>query len=127
MKVLIVEDLSLMRRVIKQVLNTIGINDIIEVKDALEALKTLNNEEFDLILLDWLMPNMNGIQFLEIIKNDPKYKNISVIMISAITDKYSIIHALKKGVDDYISKPFTPDCLIKKIQSIANKKNIQLP
>ncbi len=126
MKILIVEDLFLMRRVIKQTLYTLGIQDIFEAKDGIEALKLLKTEICDVILLDWLMPNMNGIQFLDIIKNDTKYKNIIVIMISTVSDKYSIVQALKKGVNDYITKPFSPDCLIRKIKNIADKNNFKL-
>lgn len=124
MKVLIVEDLFLMRRVIKHTLEVIGLNDVAEAGDGIEALKQLSKQKFDLILCDWLMPKMNGLQLVETLKSEPDYKNIPVIMITTVSEKENVKFALKKGVSEFIAKPFTSEILRKKVCCVAEKHHL---
>ena len=119
MKVLIVDDSATMRRIICNVVSQIGISpeDIFQAADGKLALQLLDNSEFkfDLILTDWNMPNMNGLQFVQTLRSNPSYKKIPIIMITTEGGKAEVITALKAGVNNYIVKPFPADTLKEKI------------
>lgn len=126
MKVLVVEDLKVMRRVIANILKDLGIEEIIESDDGLDALATLQNQKVDLIITDWLMPNMDGLELVNDIRNDDSLKNIPILMITSVDNKENVIKALKAGINDYIAKPFKSDILrnkVKKLLSTINTKN----
>ncbi len=123
MAVLIVEDLKVMRRVIANILKDLGINDISEAEDGIDALSLLqDNNDFDLIITDWLMPNMDGLELVEDIKNDDRLKNIPILMITSVDDKINVVKALRAGIKDYIAKPFKPDLLQAKISNMLKGK-----
>jgi two-component system chemotaxis response regulator CheY len=124
MKILIVEDLFLMRRVIKHSLGNIGLTNVIEAADGIDALKQISKNEVDLILVDWLMPNMNGLQLVEALKSEPDYKHIPIIMITTVSEKENVTFALRKGVEEFIAKPFTTEILKRKVSVVASKHNL---
>jgi two-component system chemotaxis response regulator CheY len=122
MKVLVVDDSVTMRKMIKRILAGMGITDVVEAGDGREALEILNiMEGIDLVLLDWNMPEMTGLEFTEAVRNDGRFDGIPIIMISSNTSKSEIIRAIGAGVDNYIAKPFTPEVLKRKIEQTLAK------
>ncbi|HOP85370.1 MAG TPA: response regulator [Syntrophorhabdaceae bacterium] len=111
MNVLIVDDFSTMRKIIKNVLKQIGIESVIEAENGKMALELLKKEQIDLIISDWIMPEMTGIDFLKACKSEEQTKKIPFIMVTAEAQKGNIMEAIKSGVDNYIVKPFTPEKL----------------
>ncbi len=111
MNVLVVDDFSTMRKIIKNVLKQIGIESVLEAENGKMALDLLKKEEIDLIISDWIMPEMTGIDFLKACKADDNIKKIPFVMVTAEAQKGNIMEAIKSGVDNYIVKPFTPEKL----------------
>lgn len=118
MNVLVVDDFATMRRIIKNVLKQIGFTNISEADDGKSALKVLTDETFDLILCDWNMPEMSGIELLGKMKSDDQLKGIPFVMITAETKKDNIIAAVKAGVSNYIVKPFTAEIVEEKLKKV---------
>jgi len=100
-----------MRKIVKNVLKQINIENVVEAENGKHALNVLKSEEVDLIISDWMMPEMTGIEFLKVCKEDEEKKKIPFIMVTAEGQKDSVMEAIKSGVDNYIVKPFTPDKL----------------
>lgn len=111
MRILVVDDFATMRKIIRNVLKQIDLDNVIEAESGKHALNTLKTEEVDLIISDWIMPEMTGIEFLKACKEDENLKKIPFIMVTAEAQKGNILEAIKLGVDNYIVKPFTPDKL----------------
>ena len=117
MKILLVDDSLTMRRIQKTQLTNLGIKTIIEAENGDDALSKLgNNMPIDVILLDWNMPIMDGITFLQKIRADATYKAVKVIMCTSESEKEKVVEALKAGANNYIVKPFTPDSLKEKLE-----------
>ncbi|MCO4781321.1 MAG: response regulator [Candidatus Cloacimonetes bacterium] len=117
-RILCVDDSSTLRKSVIMALEVIDV-EILEAEDGVIGLEVLEKEKanFDLILLDWFMPNMNGQQFLEAVKADDRYKNIPVVMLTTATDKTRMIQAIRTGAKHYLTKPFTQeDLLIRVVQ-----------
>jgi two-component system chemotaxis response regulator CheY len=105
-----------MRRIQKNTLKQIGYEDVLEAGDGQEALSTLKaNSEIKLVLMDWNMPNMDGITALKTIKGDDALKHVPVIMVTSESEKSRIIEAIQSGAANYVVKPFQPDTLKEKI------------
>lgn len=122
MRVLVVDDFSTMRKIIKNVLKQINIENVLEAENGKHALEMLKREQVDLIISDWIMPEMMGIDFLKACKSDETIKNIPFIMVTAEAQKGSIMEAIKSGVDNYIVKPFTPE----KLQNAIDKARAKI-
>ena len=116
--ILVVDDFESMRRIVKGTLKSIGFSNFIEAEDGVIALKKLEKEKIDLIISDWIMPNMNGLDFLKAVKGDDKYRHIPFIMVTAEGQKGNVLEAINAGVNNYIVKPFTPETLRGKIQKV---------
>lgn len=116
--ILIVDDFASMRRIIKGTLKSIGFSNFIEAEDGILALKTLEKEKIDLIISDWIMPNMNGLEFLKAVKKDDRFKGIPFIMVTAEGQKGNVLEAINAGVSNYIVKPFTPETLQSKLKKV---------
>ena len=127
MKTLVVDDFATMRKIMKNVLRQIDITDVTEAENGRQAFEILKKDSsFELIVSDWIMPEMTGIEFLKICKEDDAVKNIPFIMVTAEAQKDSVMEAIKNGVDNYIVKPFTPDRLQEAIQkAVAKAKSRQ--
>lgn len=120
--VLVVDDFSTMRRIIKTALKQMGIEDVTEAEDGKIALQKLKLKDFKLIISDWNMPNLMGIDFLRRVRADEKYKHIPFLMVTAEARKDNVLEAAKAGVSNYITKPFTAEDLQKKIENIVVKQ-----
>jgi two-component system chemotaxis response regulator CheY len=120
MKVLIVDDFATMRRILRNILKQIGFTNISEADDGKTALKKLKKDNFDLILCDWNMPEMTGLELLNKVKSDDELKNIPFVMVTAEAQKDNIVEAVKAGVSNYVVKPFTAETISEKLQKVFN-------
>lgn len=120
MKILVVDDFSTMRRIIKNLLRDLGFNNTSEADDGLTALPMLKTGNYDFLVTDWNMPGMQGIDLLKAVRaeEDEKLKSIPVLMVTAEQKKEQIIQAAQAGVNGYIVKPFTALILKDKIDKI---------
>jgi two-component system, chemotaxis family, chemotaxis protein CheY len=125
MRALVVDDLLIARRLIVTNLKTMGFKEIFEADDGARALQVVNQQEesFDLIVTDWLMPNMDGLEFVREIRVDGEMKNTPILMVTSVDEKDDVLRAIQAGVNDYISKPFTPETLRKKIEWLLKTSN----
>lgn len=113
--ILVVDDDELIRELSKTILNESGFTHTWEAKDGQQALTKLENEHFDIIICDWNMPNMNGLELLEKVRNVEKFQHIAFLMATVLTDVDSVKKAIMAGVIDYITKPYEPEILCKKL------------
>ena len=119
MKILVVDDSAVMRRIHRNILleNNISAEDILEAGDGTEALALANEQEIGLFLLDWNMPKLNGIQFVQTLRAIERYAKTPVIMITSEAAKYNVVDAIKAGVTNYVVKPIKGHELWKKISA----------
>ena len=120
-KVLIVDDFSTMRKVIRNLLKQLGYENIVEAEDGVIALETLKSQKIDFVISDWNMPNMNGLELLKEVRADGALAKTPFLMVTAESLKENVVEAVKAGVDNYIVKPFTADVLSEKIAEIEKK------
>jgi two-component system, chemotaxis family, chemotaxis protein CheY len=118
MKVMIVDDFATMRRILRNILKQIGFKNIIEADDGKNALKELKKEKVDLIMCDWNMPEMPGIELLKNVRSDDKLKDIPFVMVTAEAQKDNIVEAVKSGVSNYVVKPFTAETITEKLNKV---------
>tara|TARA_R110001599_G_scaffold65662_6_gene185196 strand:+ start:9288 stop:9761 length:474 start_codon:yes stop_codon:yes gene_type:complete len=118
MRILVVEDFSTMRRIIRNLLGDLGYHFVSEADDGLAALPMLHNQQFDFVITDLLMPQMSGLDLLRAIRADRRLRHIPVLMITADAHREQIIEAAEAGVNGYIVKPFTAAMLESKITRI---------
>ncbi|MGL6172003.1 MAG: chemotaxis response regulator CheY [Vibrio sp.] len=121
MKILIVDDFSTMRRIVKNLLRDLGFNNTQEADDGLTALPMLKKGGFDFVVTDWNMPGMQGIDLLRNIRADEQLKHLPVLMITAEAKREQIIEAAQAGVNGYIVKPFTAATLKEKLEKIFER------
>ena len=121
MKILIVDDFSTMRRIIKSLLRDLGFTNTQEADDGLTALPMLQSGNFDFLVSDWNMPGMTGIDLLKAVRADPKLANLPVLMVTAETKREQIVLAAEAGVNGYVIKPFTAGTLEEKINKIFER------
>ena len=118
MKVMIVDDFATMRRILRNILKQIGFKNIIEADDGKNALKELKKEKVDLIMCDWNMPEMPGIELLKNVRSDDELKDIPFVMVTAEAQKDNIVEAVKSGVSNYVVKPFTAETITEKLNKV---------
>ncbi len=121
-KVLVVDDFSAMREVIRNILSQIGINNVDEADDGVTALPKIRKNIYDLILLDWNMPQMNGLDLLEAIRSEPDIQDVPVIMVSTKTLQDKLDTTTSASVKGFLIKPFTAAGLEEKLRDIFNGK-----
>ena len=121
MKVLVVDDFSTMRRIVKNLLRDLGFTNIQEADDGNTALPMLQGGDFDFVVTDWNMPGMQGIDLLKAIRADANLSHIPVLLITAEAKKEQIIMAAQAGVNGYIVKPFTAATLKTKLDKIFER------
>ncbi|WP_168198882.1 chemotaxis response regulator CheY [Luteimonas granuli] len=121
MRVLIVDDFSTMRRIIKNLLSDLGFNNSVEAEDGHSALAVLRRETIELVVTDWNMPGMSGIELLRAIRADPQLRPLPVLMVTAEAKREQIIEAAQTGVNGYIIKPFTAQTLEEKLGKIFER------
>ena len=117
-KVLVVDDSAVMRQIIKKNLKELGFGELSEAENGAAGLKKAGEEPIDLIVSDWNMPNMTGLEFLKAVRADASLKGIAFIMVTSESDKEKIMEAVKAGVNQYIVKPFNAIQLEEKIKAI---------
>ncbi len=117
-KVLIVDDFATMRRIVKGVLKQLGFSNIVEAEDGSAALSELKKDPVGLIVSDWNMPKMSGLDLLKAVKGDASLKDIPFVMVTAEGQKENVIEAVKAGVSNYIMKPFTPETFSEKLEKV---------
>ena len=118
MKIMVVDDMSTMRRIVKNILKQLGFSNIEEAENGQEALTKLKTERYGFVVSDWNMPIMSGIDLLRAIRADTELKAIPVLMVTAEAQKQNIIEAVQAGVSNYVVKPFTAEALQEKINKI---------
>ncbi|THJ20898.1 MAG: response regulator [Nitrospira sp. CG24E] len=118
MKILVVDDMSTMRRIVKNIMKQLGFANVEEAENGQEALEKLKVDTFGFVISDWNMPVMTGIQLLRAIRADDKLKAIPVLMVTAEAQKENLIEAIQAGVSNYIVKPFTAEVLQEKMSKI---------
>ncbi len=121
MKILIVDDFSTMRRIIKNLLRDLGFTNTQEADDGVTALPMLQAGDFDFLVTDWNMPGMQGIDLLKAVRADAKLKEMPVLMVTAEQKREQIVEAAQAGVNGYIVKPFTAQTLKEKIDKIFER------
>lgn len=121
MKILIVDDFSTMRRIIKNLLRDLGFTNTQEADDGSTALPMLKSADFDFLVTDWNMPGMTGIDLLKAVRADDKLQSLPVLMVTAEAKREQIIEAAQAGVNGYVVKPFTAQALKEKIEKIFER------
>ena len=119
MKLLVVDDSSTMRRIIKNTLERLGHNDVLQAEHGVEAWDILcQNPDIGVLITDWNMPEMNGLELVKKVRAESKYENMPIIMVTTEGGKAEVITALKAGVNNHIVKPFTPQVLKEKLEDV---------
>ncbi|CAI4033017.1 MAG TPA: chemotaxis response regulator CheY [Nitrospiraceae bacterium] len=118
MKILVVDDMSTMRRITKNFLKQLGFNNVEEAENGQDGLAKLRAESYGFVVSDWNMPVMTGIEMLRAIRADEKLKTLPVLMVTAEAQKDNIVEAAQAGVSNYIVKPFTAETLQDKMNKI---------
>ena len=122
MKILVVDDFSTMRRIVKGLLQELGYADITEADDGNTALPLLKAGGFDFLITDWNMPGMPGLDLLKAVRGDARLAKLPVLMLTAEAKREQIIEAAQAGVSGYVIKPFTAATLKEKIDKILASK-----
>ncbi|MFK4764750.1 chemotaxis response regulator CheY [Desulfobaculum sp. SPO524] len=118
MRVLVVDDFSTMRRIVKNILRQLGFNNIVEADDGSTAWEILNKDKIDFIVSDWNMPEMPGIDLLRKVRASEEFADIPFLMVTAEGLQENIIEAVQAKVSNYIVKPFTAETMNQKIEKI---------
>ncbi len=118
MKILVVDDMSTMRRIVKNILKQLGVNNLEEAENGQEALTKLKADTYGFVVSDWNMPVMMGIDMLRAIRADESLKKIPVLMVTAEAQKENLMEAVQAGVSNYVVKPFTAETMQDKINKI---------
>lgn len=117
-KILVADDSSTMRRILKMTLARCGYNDVSEATDGQDAVRQSETETFDCVLTDWNMPNMDGLELIQHLRSTEAYAKTPIMMITTEGAKDDVIEALTRGANSYIVKPFTPETLKQKMQEL---------
>ncbi len=118
MRVLVVDDFSTMRRIIKNILRQLGFTNVVEADDGTTAWDVLNKDKIEFIISDWNMPQMTGIELLRKVRSSEEFADLPFLMVTAEAQQENIIEAVQAKVSNYIVKPFTADVMKQKIDKI---------
>jgi two-component system, chemotaxis family, chemotaxis protein CheY len=122
MKILLVDDSRTIRKIQIKVLSQLGLNDVVEANDGVEALAKVQSDTPDLILLDWNMPNMDGLTFLKTLRGSGN--KTPVVMVTTEAERTRVIEAVQAGINNYVVKPFTPEALGLKLKETMAKTGL---
>lgn len=125
-KVLVVDDFSTMRRIVKNLLRQIGFTEIEEAADGAQAFSKLKTGGFGFVISDWNMPNLDGIGLLKMIRDDAELKEMPILMVTVESEKDKVVTAIQAGINNYIVKPFTGEVLKEKIDLIFDNTKVQM-
>ena len=118
MRILVVDDFQTMRRIIINLLRQLGFTNVVEAQDGQLALEKVKDDKIDLVISDWNMPNMTGLEFLKVLRSSEEYKDLPFIMVTAEGKKENVIAAVQAGVNNYIVKPFNAATLKEKLSKV---------
>lgn len=121
MQILVVDDFSTMRRIIKNLLRELGFNNVAEADDGSSALPMLQTGKYDFLVTDWNMPKMPGIELLRAVRAEQKLASLPVLMVTAEARRDQIVEAAQAGVNGYVVKPFSAETLKEKIEKIFER------
>ncbi|OLO08276.1 two-component system response regulator [Salinicola sp. MH3R3-1] len=121
MSILVVDDFPTMRRIVRSLLKELGFENVEEAEDGQEALIKLRTGAFEFVVSDWNMPNLDGLEMLKEIRQDPQLSSLPVLMVTAEAKKENIIAAAQAGANGYVVKPFTAATLEEKLNKIFEK------
>lgn len=119
-KILIVDDFATMRRIMKNILKQLGYTNITEADDGTTALEALEKGNFDLIISDWNMPKMTGLELLKKVRASGPHTSVPFLMVTAEAQKQNVIEAVQAGVSNYVVKPFTAEAIAEKLNKILS-------
>jgi two-component system chemotaxis response regulator CheY len=122
MRFLVVDDSSAMRRILTNALNRLGHTDVVEAADGREAFACLSASAVDFIVTDWIMPEMDGIEFVRAVRASGPLKHIPILMVTTHATRDHIVEAMTAGVNSYVVKPFTLETFQQKIELIASRQ-----
>jgi len=117
-RVLVVDDFATMRRILKNILKQLDFKNLVEADDGTTAWDVLEDQSIDLIISDWNMPKMSGIDLLKKVRASDKYKKTPFLMVTAEAQKQNVIEAVQAGVSNYVVKPFTAEAIFEKLDKI---------
>ncbi len=117
-KVLVVDDFATMRRILKNILKQLGFTNIVEAEDGSTAWDILEGQSIDLIISDWNMPKMTGLELLKKVRASSKHSKMPFLMVTAEAQKQNVIEAVQAGVSNYVVKPFTAEGIYDKLSKI---------
>jgi len=117
-KVLIVDDFATMRRILKNILKQLGFRNLVEADDGTTAWEIMENQTIDLIISDWNMPKMTGLELLKKTRANSQYAKTPFLMVTAEAQKQNVIEAVQAGVSNYVVKPFTAEAISDKLEKI---------
>jgi two-component system chemotaxis response regulator CheY len=122
-KILVVDDMMTMRKLVTKSLKEIGFKDISEAKDGAEAWEALSNANppFGLVVSDWNMPNSSGMDLLKRVRSDSKYGTLPFVLVTAENEKHQVMEAIQAGVSNYVTKPFKTEDLRTKLEAVHRK------
>jgi two-component system chemotaxis response regulator CheY len=121
MKIMVVDDFSTMRRIVKNVLKQLGYENVEEAEDGVQALAKLKAGGYGFMVSDWNMPNMDGLQLLKTVRQDPQLKDLPILMVTAEAEKTMVVAAIQAGVNNYVVKPFTAEIFKEKMERVFEK------
>ncbi|RJS95182.1 chemotaxis response regulator CheY [Salinisphaera sp. Q1T1-3] len=124
LQILVVDDFSTMRRIVRNLLKELGYHNIEEAEDGAEALNKLGGGTFQFVVSDWNMPNLDGLEMLKRIRADDALKHLPVLMVTAEAKKENIVAAAQAGASGYVVKPFTAATLEEKMNKIFEKHGL---
>lgn len=117
-KILIVDDFATMRRILKNILKQLGFKNLVEADDGTSAWEILEGQSIDLIISDWNMPKMTGLELLKKVRASDTHKGTPFLMVTAEAQKQNVIEAVQAGVSNYVVKPFTAEAISDKLEKI---------
>ncbi len=117
-KILIVDDFATMRRILKNILKQLGFKNLVEADDGTTAWEVLEGQSIDLIISDWNMPKMTGLELLKKVRETDSLKGVPFLMVTAEAQKQNVIEAVQAGVSNYVVKPFTAEAISDKLEKI---------
>lgn len=124
LSVLVVDDFATMRRIVSNLLRETGFQHLVEAEDGVEALRKLENNNFQMVVSDWNMPNMTGLELLKSVRQSNSLKHLPFLLVTAEARKENIVEAANAGADGYIVKPFTSLTLKDKVTAILSRKGL---
>lgn len=128
-RILVVDDFATMRRIVRDILGSLGYTNVVEAEDGRQALDAVSNEPVDIVISDWNMPRMMGLDLLRELRARPQTENLPFLMVAPESHRANVLEAIQAGASNYVVKPFTAEILEQKLKTILSQlppKQIEL-